>query len=211
LNRVYAYIDGFNLYHSIIELKTPNKNRLKWLDIRALCSLFTKGDLREVYYFSAKFKSADTSKLLRQERFIAATKNCGASVILGKFKRKHLTCKVCGAKYETLEEKESDINIAIAMLQHAFEDKFDEALLLTADTDLVSTIKKIKELFPRKQITALIPPQRWKRANELRQSADRSYEIKPSHLRNSLLPEIIRREGGGAIVMPSEYGESKHE
>lgn len=112
MNRVYAYIDGFNLYHSIVELKTPNKNRLKWLDIRALCSLFAKGDLREVYYFSAKFK-----------------------------------------------------------------------------------------------IALLAPPQRWERANELRQNADWKYEIKPSRLQRSLFPNKIIRADGSAIIMPTEYEE----
>jgi uncharacterized LabA/DUF88 family protein len=95
-----------------------------------------------VYYFSAK--CGDTRKLIRQKLFLSAIENSGVHIILDKFKRKRLICKACHVQYKTREEKQSDINIAVTMLQHAFEDKFDETLLLTADTDLVSAIRKIK-------------------------------------------------------------------
>lgn len=48
--RVNAYIDGFNLYHSILSFNEP---RLKWLDLRLLCQKFLRDDdtLNEIYFF----------------------------------------------------------------------------------------------------------------------------------------------------------------
>ena len=69
-------------------------------------------------------------------------------------------------------------------MRDAFLDKFDKAFLITADTDLVSTIKMIKELCPKKRIILLIPPNRRKNAAELIQTANANLEIKKTHLLN---------------------------
>ena len=44
MSRVAIYIDGFNLYHSIDELKRP---QLKWLNLWALSELIVRDDETE--------------------------------------------------------------------------------------------------------------------------------------------------------------------
>jgi uncharacterized LabA/DUF88 family protein len=208
MNRVYCYADGFNLYHSIVDLANksdPPYNRLKWLDLRKLFSLFIGRDPNAVFYFSALCKHHDANKQLRQKRFIKALEARGVEITLGKFKRKFPKCKLCYRQYTAYEEKQSDINIAIAMLQHAFENRFDEALLLTADTDLVAVVKKIKTLFPSKQIVLLVPPDRRKFAAELIGAAHRNYDIKRGHLLKSLLDNPVIAPNKERIYMPKEY------
>lgn len=188
--RINAYIDGFNLYYSIRELQ---EQRLKWLDLRKLCSHFIKNNdnLKEVYYFTALFK-IDYNKKQRHKDYIEALKeHSQIEVILGKFKKKFLKCKLCSEQYQTYEEKESDVNIAIQLLEDAFLDKFDKAFLVSADTDLTSTIRKIRQLFPNKEIILLIPPKRRTQSYELSQIANGWIEIKKSHIRNSLLPKQV--------------------
>ncbi|WP_231549662.1 NYN domain-containing protein [Campylobacter sp. MIT 97-5078] len=93
-------------------------------------------------------------------------------VILGKFKKKKPRYGKCDQQYDTCEEKESDVNIAIQILEDAFLDRMDKVFLVTADTDLNSTIVRFKQLFPDKKIILLIPPKRLKQSYELQQNAN---------------------------------------
>ena len=197
-----AYIDGFNLYHSILPF---NDNRLKWLNLRSLCEKFLQsGDaLNDVYFFSA-YLTHNQEKFSRHINYVKALKSANVIPVMGKFKKKFPNCKNCGANYLSYEEKQSDINIAITLLKDAFLDKFDKAFLVTADTDLVSTIKMIKGLFPQKRIILLIPPKRRKYATELIQTANASLEIKKSHISNSLFEDEIKFNGE-TIKIPNEY------
>lgn len=200
--RTNAYIDGFNLYHSILPF---NDNRLKWLNLRSLCEKFLQsGDaLNDVYFFSA-YLTHNQEKFSRHINYVKALKSAHVIPVMGKFKKKFPHCKKCGRDYLSYEEKQSDINIAITLLKDAFLDEFDKAFLVTADTDLVSTIKMIKELFPQKRIILLIPPKRRKYATELIQTANVSLEIKKSHISNSLFEDEIKFNGE-TIKIPNEY------
>lgn len=200
--RTNAYIDGFNLYHSILSF---NDRRLKWLNLRSLCENFLRDDdkLNEVYFFSA-YLTHIQDKFTRHFNYVKALQSVGVTPIMGKFKKKYPKCKICFNEYQTYEEKESDINIAITLLRDAFLNKFDKAFLITADTDLVSTIKMVKELFPQKRIILLIPPKRRKYANELIQTANANFEIKKTDLLSSLLPDTIYLKDE-VIKIPNEY------
>ena len=197
-----AYIDGFNLYHSILPF---NDNRLKWLNLRSLCEKFLQsGDvLNDVYFFSA-YLTHNQEKFSRHINYVKALKSANVIPVMGKFKKKFPHCKNCGRDYLSYEEKQSDINIAITLLKDAFLDKFDKAFLVTADTDLVSTIKMIKGLFPQKRIILLIPPKRRQYATELIQTANASLGIKKSHISNSLFEDEIKFNGE-TIKIPNEY------
>jgi hypothetical protein len=52
MDKVIAFIDGFNMYHSIVEAKC---SRLKWLNYWSFAEAFvarSKERLVKVYYFS---------------------------------------------------------------------------------------------------------------------------------------------------------------
>lgn len=207
--RINCYIDGFNLYHSIIDIaksKNPPENHLKWINLRELTKCFVDPNdtLNDVYYFTAFAKHVfDAFK--RHEKYIVALEHYGVTTIHGQFKKKHPKCKNCKTTYTTHEEKESDINIALEILQHAYEDRFDKAYLITADSDLLAIIKKIKTVFPTKEIVLLVPPGRMKHSSALRGNVNKFYEIKKTNLKSSLLPDQITLSDGTIIVRPSEY------
>ena len=53
MKQVIAFIDGFNLYHTILKV---DDGRYRWLDVKGLCQSFLKKDtevLATVYYFTA--------------------------------------------------------------------------------------------------------------------------------------------------------------
>lgn len=61
--RVLFLVDGFNLYHSLVDIQGVAKVSVKWLDLRALCTSYLQAvrhkigervELSGIYYFSAR-------------------------------------------------------------------------------------------------------------------------------------------------------------
>ncbi len=48
---------------------------------------------------------------------------------------------MCNCKYETHEEKETDVNIGAHLMADALNGRFDRALVVSADTDLNEAVK----------------------------------------------------------------------
>ncbi len=211
--RVVCYIDGFNLYHSIDDLYPPHHpqrhvaDSLKWLNLWELASAFiqpSKEDLVDVFYFTALAHWLSEPKK-RHEEFIRANQSCGVSAVLGHFKNKPGSCKKCGARWTSHEEKQSDVNIAAYLIHHAHLDRFDKALVLSADSDLCPAIQLIIDDLPHKKMAILVPPNRYRITRELRGIVP-AHKIKQKHLNNNLLPQIVRSAGGDIIARcPDKY------
>ncbi|MCB4757566.1 MAG: NYN domain-containing protein [Elusimicrobia bacterium] len=205
--RVITYIDGFNLYHAINDL---GKNHLKWLDLWGLSSRFaTKPDqfLTAVKYFSA-FATWLPGPYKRHRDYVDALKTNNVEFIEGGFKEKTRYCKNCHAKWIGHEEKETDVNIAIHILNDAYLDLFDQALLFSADSDLVPVIKLVKQLFPQKFIYIVKPPKVWVPKELIRAAGGFQFfrEIKESHLEKCLFPEHVVDSAGKLVSeRPEEY------
>ena len=123
-------------------------------------------------------------------------------MIYGNFKRVTKKCRACYQKYQTFEEKETDVNIGLYLLKKAFQNEFDKCFLLTGDTDLVPVVKMIREYFPNKESHIIIPING--RAWSLKQMVDYSSKIKQKYLEASLFPLTINLKHG-AIVKPKEW------
>jgi len=104
-------IDGFNVYHSIIELKRRIKINAKWLDLYRLCNsychLFGKtARLKSVYYFSAialHLQNENPGRIKRHRIYIKCLKGSGVKIELARFKKKHVYCKKCSKKFTAYE------------------------------------------------------------------------------------------------------------
>ena len=205
LSRVISFIDGFNLYHAILTLNDP---QLKWLDLRKLSQEFihpTKEELAQVFYFSTIASHRNPTAQLRQKTYLRALELCGVKIVLGQFKQKNRDCPKCFARYAGHEEKETDVNIALALIDLAYQDAYDRAILITNDSDQAPSIRKVLGRFPNKKITILIPPYS-RECNELIQVASNKAKITSERLRICLLPEIVSDASGHASVRrPKEY------
>ena len=205
--RVQAFIDGFNLYHAIDTLtkKDSSKKYYKWLDLRLLMNAYIKPSteiLDNVYYFSAYAKWLPKS-CKRHENYINALKAHNVEIILGHFKKKTKRCLSCNATWETHEEKESDVNLCIHLLQNAHLDKFDKAIIVASDSDMVPVIEMIKKSFPHKEIMVLTPPNRYQIAREIRSKVT-TIKIGEKQLKNSILPHRISYQGK-TITKPERW------
>ena len=197
--KISFFIDGFNLYHRLKQLPPE----VKWLDLRALCSLFIKKDeiIQDIYYFSA-FAFWMPSKVKKHKIYIKALKSTGVKPIFGKFKKKEKYCNLCKRKYISHEEKQTDVNIAIQLQKEAFKNNFDTAFILSADSDLIPPIESIQQEFPLKKIGVLCPP--FGLAKELKEVADFYIKIKTKNLKASLFPNKIIF-GEEELIVPKKW------
>lgn len=194
--RVSVYIDGFNLYHAIDDL---GENHLKWLDLWALSETLIRPDetVSAVKYFSA-YATWMPEGYRRHQRYIAALEATGVKFIEGRFKEKPMQCKKCGVRYIAHEEKETDVNIGVHLMADGLKDRFDRALVISADTDLNEAVTLAKAEATGKQIAIVAPPKRKGR------NSNALFEVTVGRLRRSLLPEQIVWDGK-TIIRPAEY------
>ena len=108
----------------------------------------------------------------------------------------------CKQEYQTFEEKETDVNIALTILSLAFQKEFDKILMLSGDSDFVPIIKSIQSLFPNKKTHLVIPING--KAESLKRVMDQYSKIKLSHIRKSLFPDRIEKTYG-FIKKPDEW------
>ena len=72
------------------------------------------------------------------------------TAVLGRFKEKERSCRACKATWKDHEEKETDVNIGLALARDAYENCFDRAVLITGDSDLTPAVRLVKAKFTRK-------------------------------------------------------------
>jgi uncharacterized LabA/DUF88 family protein len=203
MTRVVAYVDGFNLYHG---LKAGYGRRYHWLDLQELVrGLLRPGqELLEVQYFTARVRDSPDSEL-RQALYLEALASHSLRVRLieGRFQDKPRECLNCGTRWMVYEEKETDVNIAIAMLTDAVRDMYDTALLVSADSDLRPVVAAVKHLRTGKRIIAAFPPRR--RSRDLAQAVDGYISVDHATVRNSQLPSEIVTKGGVRLTRPAYW------
>jgi uncharacterized LabA/DUF88 family protein len=200
--RTIVYIDGFNLYHAIDDLREPH---LKWVDLWALSEKLLRGDqsLVAVKYFTA-YATWRPASYRRHERYVAALEEHGVTPVIGRFKRKSVKCHArCRQTYITHEEKETDVNIGVHLIADALRDRFDRALVMSADTDLNSAVALARLEAPAKRIDLVAPP------NRMGRNSAALFEVTKGRVRSSLLPAQIVRADGKIITRPSEYNPPK--
>jgi len=202
MDRVIAFIDGFNVYHSLLNSGCQN---LKWLNYRGLAEAFiapSRERLVKVFYFTA-IVPWDSKKAARHRLFIRAQSIYGVETVIGKFKEVTRKCRECGRGYKTFEEKETDVNIAVTMLLEAVNDTFDKALLFCGDSDLIAGVKALKLLAPHKHVKVVVPFGR--SSIDLVNTCHSSAKIKRKHMENNQFPLEILLPDGKKLIKPVEW------
>lgn len=128
--RVYIYIDGGNLYQSLVKnygFHYPSFKLAKFCD-------YLIGDKREKegtrYYVGQIKQYPDNPKSIQlydsQQKLLQKLKNEGIYSVLGRIQK-------IGDKYQ---EKGVDVRIGLDLLEGAYEDRYDTALVISSDGDL---------------------------------------------------------------------------
>ena len=200
--RAAFYVDGFNLYHSI--MSHPRACKCRWLDLPALCrSLLKKSDeLISIAYFTA-FANWNPGKVRRHQAWLAVLEQIGVDIVLGRFAPAYRECSACGRGFSTYEEKETDVNISTRLLRDGLRGAFDTAYLVTGDSDQAPAIKLLRELAPERQLTAVFSVNR--HSNELKAAATAHIQLSWKHFTNNRLPLQVTLKSGKVVDCPSEW------
>lgn len=202
--KVCVYVDGFNLYHAIDDL---NDNKLKWLNLNALSKSFLRQgeNLQKVEYFTTVV-TWNIQKRMRHEAYIKALKANGVVVTAGNFKQGDKHCSKNNVMCPFREEKQTDVAIGVTMVADAFEDVFDRAILITADTDQIPTIKLIQARFPNKKVSWIAPPGRMQMAREIGDLIIDRAELTRGALGTCKFPKIVLDANKNLVCnRPVEY------
>ena len=201
--RVAAYIDGFNLYFG---LKAGYGRRYLWLDLRALAlSLMRPGQtLMQITYFTARVHNDPEGRQRQSDYLDALTSHSPlVAVVDGRFQEKPRHCRNCGTAWTVYEEKETDVSIAAALIEDAVLDRYDTALLISADSDLCPAIVTMKRLCPDKRIIAAFPPRR--HSADLKCAVDGYLSIGDDKIRNAQLPPEVVNNAGITLRRPKHW------
>ncbi|HLA04546.1 MAG TPA: NYN domain-containing protein [Syntrophales bacterium] len=192
--RTYVYIDGFNLYYRAVR-GTP----YKWLDFKAMVShlLGSQNDIRAIKYFTAIVSGRlDPHQPIRQETYIRALKAYipEISIYYGNFLSHEVNAPVANSnplrftRIIKTEEKGSDVNLAVHLLNDAWLDHYDCAVVISNDSDLAEALKIVTRQLG-KQIGIISPVNR--PSKELIQYATFIKRIRKGVLSVSQLPDPI--------------------
>jgi uncharacterized LabA/DUF88 family protein len=200
--RVITYIDGFNLYYG---LKEGGLNRFYWLDLRMLAlQLLRPGQkLQEVKYFTARVSDPPDKRKRQSDYLEALEAHCGIKPFEGHFLAKSVECHGCHRVWADHEEKMTDVNVATEMLTDAFQGRFDTALLVSGDSDLVPPIRAIRRLFPKLRVIVAFPPNRFSR--DLVNNAHGHVFIDEPKLGRSQLPDEVTKPDGYILKRPPSW------
>jgi len=208
--RVACYVDGFNVYHAIDDMSRAQRgalNHLKWVDLWALMERFIDPNVHQISsitYFSA-YMSWHSDREARHRQYVRALEHRGIKPVMGRFKEKDAYCKNCKTTYMAREEKESDVNIATHLISDAYEDRFDQAFLVSNDSDLLGPLRLLRGRFPTKRLKIIAPPLR-RHSKELWALGTHRAAIKPEHLERCLLPAEHKDAAGNFVFRrPAEY------
>jgi hypothetical protein len=202
MTNVITYIDGFNLYHGI---KSKYGRKFYWLNVEKLSeNLLHSGQiLEQVKYFTAMI-GKNPSKEKRQKTYISALNTLNrTNIYYGKYLSNKHVCHNCGYIEQIPSEKMTDVNIATQLLSDAFTNKFDIAILISADSDLSGPITKILQLFPEKKVVIAFPPDRV--SFELKNVASAYFHIGRSKLMKSQFPGSILLNNGRKLFKPQSW------
>jgi uncharacterized LabA/DUF88 family protein len=155
--RTNVYIDGFNFYYGALR-NTPHR----WVNLRRMCELLLpKNTVAEIKYFTALVSARpnDPDQPVRQQLYLRALRTVpGVSVHLGHFLSHEVTMPLAVAPGQRqtyvrvikTEEKGSDVNLATHLLHDAHMGRFDVAVVVSNDSDLLEPIRIVRSQLGKK-------------------------------------------------------------
>ena len=179
--KTFVYVDAFNLYYGALK-----NTSYKWLNIRKMCELaLPKNQIEHICVCTARVKGrpSDRQQPVRQAMLFRALKTLpDLEITEGHFLAHKVWMQLANpppggpdkARVIKTEEKGSDVNLATALLSDAYENRFDAAVVVSGDSDLLAPIQIVTSRLG-KPVGVLSPQKR--PCNALKQAASFHEEI----------------------------------
>lgn len=149
--KTMLYVDGFNLYYGLLR-----GSSFKWLDIGMMGRLLLPNDeIVGIRYFSAKVfsRANDPQKHIRQQVYWRALRTIpNLQIIEGHYAEHNKWMRMAHpepgqnpyVKVIKTEEKGSDVNLAVHLLNDAYQKRFELGVVVSNDSDLLSAMQIVR-------------------------------------------------------------------
>jgi uncharacterized LabA/DUF88 family protein len=206
--RTYVYIDAFNLYYGCLR-NTP----YRWLNLDEFCRrMLPRNDLQRIKYFTAHVgaRPHDPDQPMRQQLYLRALRTLPlVEIYLGHYLSHEVNMPLAnppasGSRFVKViktEEKGSDVNIATHLVSDAYENRFDVAVIVSNDSDLLAPVEIVSNRLRKK--VGILNPQRHP-AFVLKQAATFFKQIRQGVLRDSQFPPILT-DAAGTFHKPASW------
>lgn len=207
--KTIVYVDGFNLYYGAVK-GTP----YKWLDVGRLCELMLPGHtIERIKYFTARVsdrRPGDGTQRRQQTYLRALATVPHLEIHYGKFlsypsRMPLVNPRPHGPTFAEVirtEEKGSDVNLATHLLMDGAREQYEQAALITNDSDQLEPIRVVREEFG-KPVGILNPHSNTSYA--LLNAATFYKMIRRGALATSQLPNPVIASNGKEIRKPPEW------
>lgn len=202
------YVDGFNLFYGAVK-GTP----YKWLDLNRLCELLLPHhDIQTIKYFTAKVsdRPSNPGQHKRQLVYLRALRTLpNVEIIFGHFLTNKVKMPLANpalggprlAEVLKTEEKGSDVNIASHLVNDAHNGRFEVAVLITNDSDLLTPMKIVRREL-HLPVGIINPYHRFARV--LAREASFKKKIRAGVLALSQFPDILH-DARGTFHKPASW------
>ena len=178
--RVFAFFDGSNFYHN--SKNNYGITNINFLDLTNNMLDLKKEKLNRIKYFNSPVNQQENPEgYISQQKFLGKVKATPlTTVYLGNLvprplNKIHINCITCGHQIadtikcpkcnrdiknyqcRKISEKGVDVNIAVQMLLDAIDDKYDVALLFSADADFAPAIEYIVKKLKKEVVYCRFP------------------------------------------------------
>jgi len=206
--KTIVYVDGFNLYYGCIK-DTP----YKWLNIQKMCQLHLKKDqIVGIKYFTAKIVSRpdDPQKAIRQLVYLRALQTLPNFEIIYGYYLSHVVTMplakppLLGSRFVEViktEEKGSDVNLAVHMLNDGYQAKYELAVIISNDSDLLSAVQIVQRDLGLK--VGILNPQKHP-SKVLEKEAFFLRDLRPGIIKASQFPELMA-DAKGSFHKPKDW------
>ncbi|MBC8404495.1 MAG: NYN domain-containing protein [Planctomycetes bacterium] len=211
MNQVSILVDGFNLYHSLVDAEWKLQQCVKWLDIQSLISSYPqviggRPVFSNLDYFSAFANHripTDPDVTRRHQTYLDALGSTGSKVHLGRFKACKQTCKICRRSFDRYEEKETDVAIATGIIEACMDPDMNTQVLVSGDSDLAPALRMVRRRFLTKRIGIAFPYRRI--SEDLKRNCDFHWRLKPEQYLAHQFPFKIQLAGGRSANRPAPW------
>ena len=143
MKRVAVFIDGNNFYYGLRKIYGKNKS-LKSFNFKKFADfLAEKNSVVGIFYYNAQLdKEHNPDKYESQKEFFEKLKQIpNFHLVLCKLLKRN----IMGTNKHYYIIKEDDINMAVDMVENAYDNKFDVAILVSGDGDFAPAVRSVKK------------------------------------------------------------------
>lgn len=206
--KTYVYVDAFNLYFGCVK-----GTAYKWLDIARLCALMLPNHrIERIKYFTARIGSRahDPDAPRRQEIYLRALRTIpNLEIFYGHFLTHPVLMRLANPQPNQkafvwvikTDEKGSDVNLATHLLSDAYNRRFECAVIVSGDSDLLAPVRLVMNEL--KLPVGVLNPQK-RPCRVLANQATFYKHIRAGVLAQSQFPATLT-DGRGTFSKPSSW------